>query len=124
MASTKVPADVSEEERITLNIVHHFPEGLQLTFSDNIAVQHTPSEFTITFAQVQQPLVTKASDYDDMETIKAEVVARIVLTPSKMAEFIQTLQENWGMYQRRMKALIEAKNVNATETAKNPASED
>jgi hypothetical protein len=125
MESTKVPADVSEEETIALNIIHRFPEGLQLTFSDNIAVQHTPSEFTITFAQVKQPLVTTSADYDAMKTITAEVVARIVLTPSKMAEFIQTLQENWGMYQRRMKALVEArKNVGTTDTTPDRPSEN
>lgn len=43
-------ADEAEEkefdESITLNIVHRFPEGVGLTFSDNIAVQHTQTEFT------------------------------------------------------------------------------
>lgn len=125
MRSTKVPADVSEEEMLSLDIVHRIPEGLQLTFSDNIAVQHTPSEFTITFAQVRQPLVSKSADYDAISAITAEVVARIVLTPSKMAEFIRTLQENWGMYQRRMQVLIEAKtNVGTTETTKNLSGTD
>jgi len=106
-----------DDERITLNIVHHFPDSLNLTFSDNVAVQHTPTEFTITFAQVKQPLVAHPSDYDKMDRITAEVVARIVLTPAKMVELIQALQENWTIYQRRMKALVEAKsNVGATDT--------
>lgn len=124
--STMVPADVSEEDTVTLNIIHHFPEGLQLTFIDNIAVQHTPTEFTITFAQVRQPLVSSASEYDAIKDIRADVVARIVLTPAKMVELIKTLQENWGMYQRRMKALVEARkpNVGTTEAAKNPSSEN
>ena len=125
MAEEKPPDEIPEDETVTLNIVHHFPEGLNLTFSDNVAVQHTPTEFTITFAQVQQPLVAKASDYEAMESIKAEVVARIVLTPAKMLEFIKSLQENWNIYQRRMKALVEAKrNVGTTETAQNAASEN
>jgi ABC-type uncharacterized transport system ATPase subunit len=114
-----------DDQPITFNIVHHFPEGVNLTFADNIAVQHTPSEFTITFAQVRQPLVGKTSDYDKIETIPAEVVARIVLTPAKMVEFLKALQENWSIYQRRMKALMEAKsNVGTTETAQDLPSAD
>jgi Protein of unknown function (DUF3467) len=93
------------DERITLNIVHHFPDNVPLTFADNVAVQHTPSEFTITFAQVRQPLVAKMSEYDKLENIRADVVARIVLTPSKLVELIQALQENLGIYKRRMQAL-------------------
>lgn len=126
MDSTKVPADLSENETISLNIVYEIPEGLQLTFADNIAVQHTPTEFTLTFSQIQQPLVTRAEELDSIESIVAEVVARIVLTPAKMAELIKALQENWAMYQRRMKALVEARkaNVGTAETAKSPASDN
>jgi hypothetical protein len=131
MSSTKIPADVSEDETIELPIIPHFPEGLQLTFSDNTAVQHTPTEFTITFSQVRQPFATTAADYENMKSIRADVVARIVLTPSKMAEFIKVLQENWGIYQRRIKTLMEAKakeaaakNVNSSETGHDTASKN
>jgi hypothetical protein len=105
------------DEAISINIVHYFPEDVRLTFSDNIAVQHTPSEFTITFAQVKQPIVAKLSEFEKIKEIEAEVVARIVLTPPKMVELIKSLQENWAIYQRRMKALVEAKNVATTSTA-------
>jgi len=115
MAEDKEEKDF--DETLTLNIVHRFPEGVGLTFSDNIAVQHTPSEFTITFAQVRQPLLQQLSDYEKIETIDAEVVARIVLTPTKMLEFIKSLQDNWKIYQRRMKALMEAKNVGVGTTS-------
>jgi hypothetical protein len=124
MDSTKVPPDLDEEETLSLNIVHHIPENVHLTFSDNIAIQHTPSEFTITFSQIEQPLVALASDFDKIETIKAEVVARIVLTPAKMVEFIKSIQHNWGMYQRRMKALVEAQNANTSGTENSPSPEE
>lgn len=124
MAEEKRPDEIPEDETVSLNIVHHFPEGLNLTFCDNVAVQHTPTEFTITFAQVRQPLVATASEYEAMKTVRAEVVARIVLTPAKMLEFIKSLQENWGIYQRRVKALMEARsNVGTTGTAQNRPSE-
>jgi hypothetical protein len=58
-----------------------------------------------------------------MDRITAEVVARLVLTPAKMLELIEALQENWSIYQRRMKALMEAKrNVGTTESPTNPES--
>lgn len=120
MAEDERPND---DETISMNIVHHFPEGVDLTFCDNIAIQHTPSEFTITFSQVRQPILASSSEYATIKTIPAEVVARIVLTPPKMAEFIASLQENWGIYQRRMKAIIEArKHAGTTETTPNPTS--
>lgn len=125
MADEKRPDETSGDEQVSLNIVHHFPEDSRLTFSDNVAIQHTPTEFTITFAQVRQPLVATASEYDTMTTIRADVVARIVLTPAKMLEFIQSLQENWRLYGQRMKAIVEAKrNVDSTKVAENPASAD
>jgi hypothetical protein len=107
MADEKDESQVIDQP-ITLNIVHHIPEGLTLTFSDSIAVQHTTTEFIITFAQIQHPLVVKASDYETMTSVDAEVVARIVLSPPKMAEFIQALQENFRIYQRRLERLKEA----------------
>jgi len=97
--------DPSVYDTIEKPIVHDFPEDLTVTFSDNIAVQHTPSEFTITFAQIHHPLIGKSSDYDEIDSIRAKVVARIVLTPAKMLEFIQSLQTNWSIYQKRMSAL-------------------
>jgi len=125
MDSTKVPPDVGEDETITVQIVPHIPEDSRLIFADNVAVQHTPTEFTITFAQVRQPLVQKSSEYEGMTTIRADVVARIVITPAKMVEFIKAVQENWGMYQRRMKAFVEAKgNVSPANTTDNTASTD
>jgi hypothetical protein len=115
--------NIVDDETITLNIEHHFPECLNLTFSDNIAVQHTQNEFTITFAQVRQPLVARMSEYEKIDKITAEVVARIVLTPAKMVELIKALQENWTLYQRRMKAIMEARsNVGTVESAKSPES--
>jgi hypothetical protein len=109
------PEDPSIFDTIEKPIVHEFPEGLDVTFSDNVAVQHTPSEFIITFAQLHHPMIRKSDDYDDIESIKAKVVARIVLTPPKMLEFIQSLQDNWRIYQRRMKAIMEAKANVATD---------
>lgn len=121
----KPPDDLSEDEQISLNIVHHFPENLPLVFSDNVAIQHTPSEFIVTFSQVRQPLVGKAEDYEKMESIRADVVARIVLTPAKMAEFLQALQANWRTYERRIKALMaKTQNVGTPDTTKSTSSEN
>ena len=105
------------DESITLNIVHNFPPDVRLTFVDNILVQHTPTEFTITFAQVRQPIAQTVSDYETLESIPAEVVARIVLTPAKMREFMTSLQENWSIFQRRIKKLMETQHAAADSKA-------
>jgi hypothetical protein len=124
MDSTKHPPDVGDDETLALRVVPHFPEDSRLTFADNISVQHTPSEFTITFAQIRQPLVTQSADYEGMADIRADVVARIVLTPSRMADLIKVLRENWALYQRRMKALLEQQDAERASRAESPASKD
>jgi hypothetical protein len=111
MDSTKVPPDVDDFDTMAVKVVPHIPEDLRLLFSDSILVQHTPTEFTVTFAQVQQPFIAEAAGFEELTEIRADVVARIVLTPAKMAEFIKALQENWGLYQRRIKKLVEEQRI-------------
>jgi hypothetical protein len=130
--TTKVPPDVDDFDTLAVKVVPHIAEDLRLLFSDSILVQHTPTEFTITFAQVRQPIITDAAGFEGLTEIRADVVARIVLTPAKMAEFIKALRENWGLYQRRIKKLVEEQriamvgqeNAGTIGGAKNAPSED
>ena len=117
MSETMKPRDVGETELLTLPLKYHIPDDLRLTFADNVAIQNTPTEFTLSFGQALQPIVMEATEYDAMKTIRVDVVARIVMTPPKMLAFIKALQENWQVYQRRMQGLMEQQaNVSESST--------
>jgi hypothetical protein len=107
MTNTTMPGGAGDTDLLTLPLHYHIPDDLRLTFADNVAIQNTPTEFTISFGQAHQPIVMEAAEYDAMKAIRVDVVARIVMTPPKMLAFIKALQDNWKVYQRRMEALME-----------------
>ena len=98
-----------EGDKIQLDIAYHFPEDSRLIFSDNIAIQHSATEFTITFAQVRQPIVQDIEELKVIQSVRADVVARVVLTPTKMLEFIRAMKDNWAIFENKMKALMETR---------------
>lgn len=77
------------------------PLGLPLTFSNIMMSQFTPQEFIITFGQVLPPntLGLGEDEIQDLAVIEGLTVARIVLTPEKMRELVQTLQRNLEQYE-------------------------
>ena len=115
---TDTPVTIEHEDYVTVRITHVNPAGVDLTFADAIAIQHTDTEFTITFSQVYQPLIFEPSEYDNLKTVEAKVVARIVLTPKKMAELIRGVEENWRVFQGRMLKLREKQAREAEAAAK------
>jgi Protein of unknown function (DUF3467) len=86
---------------VTVKVDYVIPDDLLALYSDVFFIQHTENDFTISFAQVQQPVGLLDEDYDRIDTIKGKVVARIVLTPRRMAELIQSLQINWNLFRSR-----------------------
>ncbi len=118
---TEVPTSAEQKDYVTVRMNHVNSANVDLIFSDAIAIQHTDSEFTITFSQIQQPLIFEESDYEGLDTVEAKVMARIVLTPKRMGEFIQSLSTNWKIFEARMKKIraeLEAAKAKAEEEAR------
>lgn len=101
------------EERassVQIPIEWHVPEGLISRYANNIIVQHTQHEFVISFFESRPPLIVgspeeQAAQLEKMTSIKFECVARIIVAPDQMAEFLHVLQRNFETYLSKTKDL-------------------
>lgn len=64
----------------------HLPEPGITRYATHMFIQRSESEFILTFYEVQPPLVIGE---DDVMAAQAETVARIVVSPQRMAEFVE-----------------------------------
>jgi len=84
-------------------VKHVYPDELTTRYASQIVVQHDPEVFIVSFFEAIPPLVMGTSEEikSGMENIKhvdAKCVARIVLTPGKMKEFVQIAKSNLDKY--------------------------
>jgi hypothetical protein len=106
MSSEKIVAKKIRIERV-------YPEDLQSHFVSNIVVQHQPEAFILSFFEVWPPAVLGESEeekklaMDAIDHVEAKCVARLVLTPSKMREFLETMSENLQNYEQMMQSQSE-----------------
>jgi len=105
------PADADDSGQVTLRVEHVIPDNVDLTYSDNFIVQHTAAEFTISFSQIEQPFASTDEEYAKLESVKAKVVARIVIATPRMRELIQALITNWKINEAQSRKRLEALNV-------------
>jgi hypothetical protein len=61
------------DERKQIPIERFIPDDVPLQFSDNVVVQHTENDFTLTFLQVQQPLAITAEEIADLKKVRSKV---------------------------------------------------
>lgn len=102
-----------EEMEVKKGISLHrtYPETLDSHFVSNIVVQHQPDHFIISFFEVWPPPILgdtpeeRRRALESIEEVEAKCVARLVVTPARMREFIDTMSENWERYQRAMDVL-------------------
>jgi hypothetical protein len=85
-----------------------YPEDLKSHFVSNIVVQHQPDVFILSFFEVWPPAILgeteeeKQQAIESIEYVEAECVARLVVTPQKMREFLDTISENLRNYEHMM----------------------
>ncbi len=81
-----------------------YPENLQTYFVSNMVVQHDPDIFILSFFEAFAPPILGDSPdeiksfVEKIEKVDAKCVARIVVTPSKMKEFVHVLTDNLNKY--------------------------
>ena len=80
-----------------------FPEALQSYFVSNMVVQHQEENFTLSFFEVWPPALVGTEEdmreqFEDFKYVEAKCIARLVVTPNKMKEFIDVLSENYKNY--------------------------
>ena len=101
---------MSDEEIVAKNIriERTYPADLQSHFVSDIVVQHQPDTFILSFFEIWPPPILGESEeekqrkLDALDHVEAKCVARLVVTPSKMREFLETMSENLRNYERMM----------------------
>ena len=101
-------SDETEQEQqpsdnITLSVDWHFPEGLQSRYANNVLVQNGQFEFIISFFEMQLPMLfgsleENKAKLEEMESIRAECVSKIIVSPEVMPALVSALQTELDKY--------------------------
>ena len=81
----------------------HISEDIDSKYATNLVIQHSEHEFIIDFFEMRNPLILGDPDQvreqqEKLESIRAECVARIIVSPERMQEFIDAIQANLNQY--------------------------
>lgn len=80
-------------------------------FADQAVVSHSTGLFTLLFFQMHIPPTEKSEDRLSLEAIPARCVARIILTPALMEQFLNAMEKNMAKY----RLLVEQHLINSGE---------
>lgn len=102
----------NDEVRVPLDFRGH--EDMPLAYATTVVVQHTQDEFVLSFFSVAPPILLGEPEHvrqkqDELNAIPARCVARIVMSPSRMAQLVEVVKGNLAMYEERFGALSEVK---------------
>lgn len=91
-------------EKIGVSIVYQNADEVPIQHANCFFVTHTDDEFFITFAQAHPPYKIQFSK-EEIEELKksgmrANIVARIMVSPTRMKEFLDCLNENYEKFTR------------------------
>jgi hypothetical protein len=101
-------AEEPQEEGRSFPIKWTFPPGLVSRAATNIIVQHSEHEFTISFFEVQQPILLGTleevqSQLEQIESVPMICVSRVIISATRMEGFLEVLQKNFEQYQSKLK---------------------
>lgn len=96
---------MSEEGRV-VPINWYFPENIVSRYATNLLVQHSEHEFIISFFETRPPVLLGPPEevkarLDQIDSVRAECVARIIIAAERMPEFVQVLRDNLERYLSR-----------------------
>lgn len=79
-------------------------ESVPVMACNVVLAQHTSQEFVLTFGYASLPVFTTPPTQEELESIQsvqANVVARVGMTPGRVVELIQVLQKNLQTFQEQ-----------------------
>jgi hypothetical protein len=99
-------AEHSSRESRALPIEWQFPPNLVSHYATNLVVQRTEQEFVISFFELRQPILLgsteeKESALASVNSVPAVCVARIIVSSTRMPEFVRVLQDQLQLMQPR-----------------------
>lgn len=117
---TAAPDDSQPQTQVrskVLRLKYYGAEDVMGVFADQAMVQHTPQTFTLLFFQHQVPPTEDLAELQNMDELPARCVARIILTPQLMAEFLSAMQRNMDKHGQLIKHLQSHEETKTSEGA-------
>jgi hypothetical protein len=113
------PSEGGPSEAVQVPLEWHFPEDLASRYSNQVLVQFGQYECNISFFDIKPPVVVGTPDEQrelvkNLKAVRAECVARIVVSLEFFPTVVKTLQETLGKHLEKMS---QAKAAEAAETA-------
>ena len=92
-----------EKPKIQVPIEWHISESIDSKYATNLVIQHSEHEFIIDFFEMRRPLILGNPDqvreqWQKIESVRAECVAQIIVSPDRMQEFIDVMQTDLNKY--------------------------
>ena len=95
-----------EPEAVALRLEWHVPEDMACQYATNLVVQQSEHEFIISFFNAPPPILIGSPEeirdqLQQLGSVRADCVARIIVASSRMPEFVQVLQDGLKKYLSR-----------------------
>ena len=74
-------------------MIWDFSEDLVGDYATNVLVQTGEQELFISFFQIHHPVLLAPADVNKVESVTAQCVAKVIVTPERLATFIEVLQK-------------------------------
>ncbi len=85
---------------IRIPLEWYVPEELPTYYATNLVIQHTEHEFFITFFELVPPITLGKTpeEIERLQSVRARALARVAVSPDRLEEFIQVMQDNLTKY--------------------------
>ena len=106
---------MTESKAIKIPIEYSYHRDFMSRYANNVVIQHTEDEFIISFFEVLPPLLlgspeSQAAQAAELESVKADCVARIIVPEKMMPNIIKVLQENLDKHHSKYSKQSEEEN--------------
>ncbi len=90
-------------EGLALPIDWHVSDNVISRYATNLTVQHTEHEFIVSFFEITPPLLLGSAEdrkakAEQLSSVRANCIARIIVAAERMPKFVSVLQENLAGY--------------------------
>jgi hypothetical protein len=85
---------------IRIPLEWYVPEELPTHYATHLVIQHTEHEFFITFFELVPPIMLSKppEEIERIESVRARALTRVAVSPKRLEEFIQVMQDNLAKY--------------------------
>jgi hypothetical protein len=91
MAKKKTAASTPQERQIPM--IWDIPEDMGSGYATNMLVQSGEHEFFVSFFEANPPVILDPKDIEKIESVRADCIARVIISAERMGRFIEVLQQ-------------------------------